>query len=93
MTTEERAYDFSVRMAECVRFLKEDSKNFPLCGKLLECGLDAGLAVRGGRTNEAAEIIIQADYILEMAARSGYMTEAQTAHLRADAQKLLNELR
>ncbi len=93
MTTAERAYDFSVRIAECVRYLREDEKDFPLCDKLLDCGVSAGIAVRRGDKKAAAEYVTQADYILEMAARSGYMTATQTKQIRADAKKLLEELK
>ncbi len=92
VTLEQRAYDFSVRVAECVRYLKSDKKGFPLCDKLLDCGISAGIAVRTGKHKAAAENISQADYILEMAARSGYLTEVQTREIRADAKKLLDEL-
>ncbi len=92
MTLVQRAYDFSVRVAECVKFLKEDERHFSLSDKLLDCGLSAGLAVRNGKRKEAAAFVEQADYILEMAARSGYLTETQTRGIRADAKKLLDEL-
>ncbi len=93
MEISERAYDFSVRVAELVRYLKEERKEFPLTGKLLDCGINAGLAVRAGKHKAAAESVTQVDYLLEMAARSGYLTEVQTRELRADAKKLLDELR
>lgn len=92
MTTKERADEFSVRVTECVRFMNHDGKNFPLCGKLLECAVSAALAVRGGKVTEAADCVTKADYILEMAMRSGYMTETQTRDVRAGAQKLMHEL-
>ena len=92
MTTAERAYDFSVRVTECVRYLIEDKKCFPLCDKLLDCGVSAGLAARVGDKKAAAEYVAQADYILEMAARSGYMTVTQTKLIRADAKRLMEEL-
>ena len=93
VTLEQRAYDFSVRVTECVRYLKSDRKSFPLCDKLLDCGIAAGLAVRTGKHKAAAEMVTQVDYILEMAARSGYLTEVQTREIRADAKKPLDELR
>ncbi len=92
MTLNEMAYDFSVRVAECVRYLRDDGKHFPLSDKLLDCGVAAGIAVREGRYQAAAESVARADYILEMAARGGYMTEFQTRQIRADAHRLLDEL-
>ena len=93
MTLAEMAYDFSVRVAECVKYLKDNNKHFPLTDKLLDCGLMAGIAVRDGKRGEAAGYVARADYMLEMAARSGYMTATQARQIRADAQKLLDELR
>ena len=37
MAIEDRMYDFSVRIAEIVRYLKENDSGFPLCDKLLDC--------------------------------------------------------
>ncbi|WP_343210681.1 hypothetical protein [Anaerolentibacter hominis] len=83
------AYDFSVRVAELVRYLNEDSRDFPLCGKLLDCGVGAGLSVRDNDCSSAARWIRQADYIIEMAAKSGYLTDGQSRPIREVAIHLL----
>ena len=44
MDIAERAYDYSVRVAELVRYLKAEEKDFPLSDKLLDCAVSAGLS-------------------------------------------------
>ncbi len=92
MEISERAYDFSERVAELVRYLKAERKEFPLTGKLLDCGVGAGLAAREGKHRSAAEHIKAADYIIEMAARAGYLREAQAKPIRSEAKLLLDAL-
>ena len=77
MDIEDVVYDFSVRLVELVRYFKEDGGGFPLCDKLLDCGVRAGISARAGSHEEAADYVRQADYILEMAVKSGYLTERQ----------------
>lgn len=67
MNIEESTYNFSVRGAEIVRYLKEEGLEFPLSEK-------------------------QADYIIEMAAKSGYLTETQTRPTRSECNTLLKLL-
>ncbi len=93
MELTERAYDFSVRAAELVRYLREKGGAFPLADKLLDCGVCAGLAMRENDRGEAAAQIRRADYIIEMAAKSGYLTEIQARPLRTEARALLDALR
>lgn len=85
-------YDFSVRVAEIVRYLKEDGGGFPLCDKLLDCGVKAGISARGGNREAAADYVRQADYILEMAVKSGYLTERQSLPVRKECGELLAAL-
>lgn len=92
MRIDESAYDFSVRIAELVRYLKEEGQEFPLSNKLLDCGVGAGLAARENDRKTAANYIRQADYIIEMATKSGYLTETQTAPIRNECKTLLKSL-
>ena len=92
MEIKDRAYDLSVRIAEAVRYLQEDGGEFPLGGKLLDCGVRAGISAREGDVKAAADYVRQADYILEMAVKSGYLTERQSRPVRADCAGLLAEL-
>lgn len=92
MGIQESAYDLSVRIAEAVRYLKEDGMGFPLGDKLLDCGVRAGISTREGDLKAASDYVKQADYILEMAVKSGYLSERQSQPIRADCAELLTAL-
>ncbi|EEG52779.1 hypothetical protein [Enterocloster asparagiformis] len=92
MGIQESAYDLSVRIAEAVRYLKEEVGEFPLSDKLLDCGVRAGISAREGGFKSAADYVRQADYILEMAAKSGYLSERQSQPIRAECAALLAAL-
>ena len=92
VTLKEKGLDFSMRIGELVRYLRENGQGFPLCGRLLACGVNAGLYIRCGKTQEAAELIEEADYIIEMAVVAGYLTQRQDVHIRADCENLLEIL-
>jgi hypothetical protein len=88
----EKGLDFSMRIGELVRHLRENGQGFPLCDRLLFCGVNTGLYIRRGKTKEAAELIEIADYIIEMAVVAGYLTQRQDVHIRADCESLLETL-
>lgn len=92
MGIQESAYDLSVRIAEIVRYLKEEGGEFPLGDKLLDCGVKAGLSAREGDVKAAADYVRQADYILEMAVKSGYLSERQSLPIRTECAGLLAAL-
>lgn len=92
MGIQESAYDLSVRIAEIVRYLKEEGGEFPLGDKLLDCGVRAGISARKGDLKAAADYVRQADYILEMAVRSGYLSERQSLSIRSECAGLLAAL-
>lgn len=96
---QERGFDFSIRIAELVQFLRADKLGFPLSERLLSCGVGAGLACRAlalaadGKkqaecAGQAAELVTEADYIIDMARVAGYLTAEQCVHIQADCQKL-----
>ena len=88
----EKGFDFSMRVGELVRYLRENGQGFPLCDRLLVCGVNAGRYIRGGKECEAAEFVEEADYIIEMAVVAGYLTQQQSVHIRADCEGLLKTL-
>jgi len=92
LSIEKSGFNFSIRIAELVRYLREDGKGFPLCDRLLYCGVIAGHDIRSGRKREAAELVGEADYIIEMAAKAGYLKPRQDVHIRADCVSLLEML-
>lgn len=86
------AFDFAIRVAELVRYLREKPERFPLCPELLAAGVRAGMAARdlddpagpagASRAREAATAIDEVCYYLEMAVRSGYLTDLEASHVR-----------
>ena len=97
----EKGFDFSIRIAELVQFLREDRKGFPLCERLLVCAVETGLACqtlmevgknRGKKAKQTASFVKEADYIIEMARVAGYLTPEQCFHIRADCGNLLRML-
>ena len=89
---EKKVFDLSIRVAELVKYLREDDKNFPLCERMLSCGVSAGLALRGGKPQEAAKFVAETDYIIEMAIVAGYMKKQQGVHIREDCESILKAL-
>lgn len=94
---QEKGFDFSIRIAELVRFLRTDKLGFPLCERLLSCGVGAGLACRKAVSEcrssaeyagQAAEFVTEADYIIDMARVAGYLTAEQCVHIQEDCKKL-----
>lgn len=97
----EKGFDFSIRIAELVQFLRTDQRRFPLCERLLDCGVQTGLACRawleggrqrGGKAKQAAALVVEADYIIEMAQVAGYLTQEQCVYIRADCNNLIRLL-
>ncbi|MCL2120754.1 MAG: hypothetical protein FWH28_00710 [Clostridiales bacterium] len=88
----EKGLDFSMRIGELVRYLRENGQGFPLCDRLLVCGVNTGMFIRRGNPKEAAELVEEADYIIEVAVVAGYLTQRQDIHIRADCESLLKTL-
>lgn len=94
MRLEAASLDYSIRITELVRYLREAGKDFPLCDELLHCGVEAGVLLREPPDWERAlGLLGRADYILEMAAVAGYLTPRQTARIRSDGQHLMELIR
>lgn len=100
-TLERQGMDFSIHIAELVKFLREDKEGFPLTDRLLACGTRAGFGCREAQDGfakaktlgEAREQVREADYIIEMAARAGYLTERQSLPIREECAALLAALK
>ena len=96
----EKGFDFSIRIAELVQFLRSDQRGFPLCERLLDCAVETGLACRawlegrqqGKKAKQAAALVMEADYIIEMAQVAGYLTQEQCVYIRADCNNLIRLL-
>ena len=93
MELNKQAQDYAIRMAELVKFLREDDKGFPLADELLSCGVEAGMALREPKTGgfrRTIEALKKADYLLEMAVSAGYLSEQQSIHIRDEGRALLD---
>jgi four helix bundle protein len=96
----EKGFDFSIRIAELVQYLRADQRGFPLCEQLLVCAVETGLVCRASaegkhwekKAKQAAVFVMEADYIIEMAQVAGYLTQEQCVHIRADCKNLLKLL-
>lgn len=92
MNRSKDAFDFAIRVAELVRYVREKPERFPLAAEMLAAGVRAGMAARdledladaaqASRAREASAAIDEVRYYLEMAVRSGYLTELEAARVR-----------
>ncbi|WP_139651113.1 four helix bundle protein [Raoultibacter phocaeensis] len=102
MDRSNEAFDFAIRVAELVRYLREKPERFPLAAEMLAAGVRAGMAARDledltgpaetSRAREAAAAVDEVRYYLEMAVRSGYATDLEASRIRqmgADLHKAL----
>lgn len=95
MELTKQAQDYAIRVAELVKFLREDDKGFPLANELLACGVEAGFSLREPGTEDAeraVQALRKADYLLEMTVSAGYLTERQSVHIRDEGRALLEAI-
>lgn len=101
MNLSEQAYDYSVRIVELVRYLRESGKGFPLDEELLSCGIDAGMVLKssGGDSvdaesaKKASAALQKAEYLIGMAVGSGYLTAKESEHIVSDTRLLLQKIK
>ena len=100
---EDAGFDYCIRTAELVKYLRETGKNFPLTERLLICGIETGLACKKLNDEEIGEIkkaascaisqLNEADFITEIAVAGGYLTQQQSTHIRNDGKEITRMLR
>lgn len=96
-----QAYDYSVRIAELVRYLRESGKGFPLDDELLSCGVDIGMALKSANgesvdaeaAQKARTSLQRAEYLIGMAVGSGYLTAKESEHILSNTRLLLGHVR
>lgn len=92
----QRGMDLTIRIAELAKYLREDGRDFPLCDRLLACGTAVGLACREPDWPEsrsrALNNVDEAEYLITVAIKSGYLTEKQGVHIRSDCEALKQAL-
>ncbi len=92
-----KSYDFSIRAIELIRYLNEENKPFPLCERFLICATGIGISLRyelmtGKRIfrykSEALAAVIEAEYLLELMVKTGYLQEMQSLPILNDCRSL-----
>ena len=99
---ESAAFDYSIRIAELVKWMRETGNSFPLTDRLLVCGTEIGLACREleneegtgfmETVNSALSRLREADYITQIAVTGGYLTKMQSVHIRKDGNEIAKVL-
>jgi len=93
----EKSFDFSIRIIELIKYLDEENKPFALRERLLRCGMGIGVCLRlaesmGKRFTEsgwqALYYAVEAEYLLETMAKTGYLTKKQSQPIINDCRAL-----
>lgn len=96
-----KGFDFSIRMIEIANYLSEEHKQFPLIGRMLECGTGIGicLCIPNECANNLQESYAQAyrlsletEYLLELLAKTGFVNEIQIKPILKDCRFLKDEI-
>lgn len=94
-----KSFDFSIRIVELANYLEEEHKQYPLIDRLVECGTGIGFCMR--LSNETAKklqdsyaqayrLSLETEYLLELLAKTGFVSELQTKPILTDC-RLLKE--
>ena len=92
-----KSFDFSIRIVELANYLAEEHKQYPLIGRLVECGTGIGICLR--LSNESAKnlqdsyahayrLLLETEYLLELLAKTGFVSELQTRPILTDCRFL-----
>jgi len=94
------SFDFSIRLIELVKYLKDESREFPLSERLLICGNGIGVNLsvakmsaakeRAAKLGQALACAVECGHLLKLMAKTGDMTEQQSVPLREDCSYLIN---
>ncbi len=93
----ENSFDFSIRAIELIRYLNEEKKPFPLCERFLTCAAGIGISLRivhmtGGKSlgesSQALSYAVEAEYLLEIMVKTGYLQEKQSQPIIDDCRAL-----
>ncbi len=91
----EKSFDFSIRIVELVKYLHEEKRPFLLEQRLLSCGTGIGVCLRLVQTDGCSSHVIQAmslaaeaEYLLEVMAKTGSLTNKQSEPILGDCRAL-----
>lgn len=96
-----RSFDFSIRIIEITNYLAEEQKQFPLVGRLLECGTGIGICLCISKElaknlqesyAQAYKLSLETEYLLELLVKTGYINEIQSKPILADCRFLKDEI-
>lgn len=89
----DRSFDFSVRIIELANYLEEEHKQFPLIGRMLECGTGVGVCLRGSESfRQAYRLSLETEYLLELLERTGFLNDIQIKPILKDCRSLKDEI-
>lgn len=89
----DKSFIFSVRTVELAKYLIEENRPFPLSERLLSCAAGLGVSLRlaemAGKENDehgtrALSCAMEAEYLLELMVKTGYLQEKQSKHILSD---------
>jgi hypothetical protein len=95
-----KAFDFSIRSIELVRYLEEEKNIFPLANRLLDCseGICVALRMAGRLAKTAREnygqafrMSMEAECLLELMVKTGFLSEKQSVPILTDCRSLIVE--
>lgn len=93
----EKSFDFSIRAVELIKYLDNEKKSFPLYERFLVCATGIGISQRLLQTagkksvedrSQAFSYVVEAEYLLEIMAKTGYLTEKQSQPIIDDCRSL-----
>lgn len=93
----DKSFDFSIRIIELAKYLEEEKKPFPLCERLLTCATGIGIFLRlaeltgmkfAENGTQVLSYAVEAEYLLEIMAKTGYLTEKQSLLIIGDCRAL-----
>lgn len=95
-----QSYDFGIRIVQLSRWLKDEGKDFPLSGRLLECGAGICPALRvaqamgdKGSRVVAFRYVEEAEYLLELMVETDFITALQSEPLLSDCRVIKKDIR
>lgn len=97
----DKSFDFSIRIIELAKYLDEEKKPFPLCERLLACATGIGVLLRLAESTgrgfaengrQALAYAVEAEYLLESMAKTGYLTEKQSLPIIGDCRELKKQI-
>lgn len=92
-----QSFDFGIRTVQLVKWLKDEGKDFPLSGRLLECGTGVGVSLRVAKSLDNWALFTQAfmqaeevQFLLELMVKTDFITKIQSEPLILECKSIKN---